>query len=87
MAEDDREYLPDGDELRRRRQALGWSQRKAAAMLRRPGYQSRISYIETGTLPVGDDFRRMYVELLEEHERIAAEQRYFDEQQEQTRKR
>lgn len=64
---DVREYFPDGDELRRRRRLLGWSQREAARLI--GTQQSRVSYMETGAVPVGDAVHRRYVAVLEEHER------------------
>lgn len=67
MMQDKREYLPDGDELRRRRQLLGLSQREMAKLIGTT--QSRVSYAETGAVPVGDVARRRYVAVLEEYER------------------
>lgn len=58
-----RQYLPDGDELRRRRVALGLSQRQVAALLPKAGH-SQISHAENG-IQSSHQIQQAYAALLD----------------------
>lgn len=62
----DREYLPGGDKLRARREAVGLSQRAVARHL--GVSQSHVSYMETASQPVSERVIRAYMAYLDELE-------------------